>query len=132
MPDFSFDPRQSIILCHVEIAGPKAELSLRLAVDTGATYSMIPIEAAVAIGCNPLKARRKIEITTGSGVEYVPVIRIPRFRAFGIELRNTEMVCHNLPTPSPVEGLLGLNFLKIAKTVIDFSKNTIHCPSPAS
>lgn len=128
MPLFKFDPKHSVIICHAEIVGQKAELSLKMALDTGATYTMIPIEAAVGIGCNPLHAQRMIEITTGSSVEYVPVITVPKFRAFGIETRNMEVICHNLPPQSPVEGLLGLNFLKRAKLVIDFSKNIINLP----
>ena len=125
MSKFKFGPEQSIIICHAEIASSKGELSLKMAVDTGATYTMIPTEVAIAIGCDPLRSRRKIEITTGSGIEYVPVVAVPKFRAFGIELKNMDVVCHNLPPQSPVEGLLGLNFLKKAKLIIDFSKNII-------
>ncbi len=99
-----------------------------MAVDTDATYTMIPIEAAVAIGRDPSCSRRRIEITMGSGIEYVSLITVPKFRAFGIEIKNMEVICHNLPTPSPVEGLLGLNFLKKAKLIIDFSQNTIYTP----
>jgi len=128
MPQFKFDPKQSIIICHAEIAGQKVELSLKMAVDTGATYTMIPIEAAVAIGCDPLRSQGKIEITTGSSTEYVSIITIPKFRAFGVEIKNMKVICHNLPPQSPVEGLLGLNFLKKAKAIIDFSKNIITTP----
>lgn len=129
MTEFKFDPRQTIIFCHAEIADQKIELSLKMAVDTGATYTMIPLEAAVAAGCDPVRARRKIEITTGSGVEYVPLVTVPKFRAFGVEIKNMEVICHNLPAQSPVEGLLGLNFLKKAGIIIDFSKNMIHIPA---
>ena len=128
MLKFKFDSKQSIIICHAEIASQKVELSLKMALDTGATYTMIPIEAAIAIGRNPLRSQCKIEITTGSSVEYVPVIIVPKFRAFGVEIKNMEVICHNLPHQSPVEGLLGLNFLKSAKAIIDFSKNIIETP----
>lgn len=125
MPEFKFDPKQSIIICHTEIVGPKVELSLKTALDTGATYTMIPVEAAITVGCNPLRSRRRIEITTGSGTEYVPIITVPKLRAFGVEIKNMEVICHSLPTQSPVEGLLGLNFLKSAKVTIDFSRNIV-------
>jgi predicted aspartyl protease len=128
MPIFKFDPQKSVIFCHAEIAGKGIGLSLKMAVDTGTTYTMIPVEAAVAIGCNPLQARRKIEITTGSAVEYVPLLRIPKLTAYGIMLKNLEVICHNLPPQSPIEGLLGLNFLKLAKLKIDFSANHICAP----
>ena len=128
MAEFRFDPKQHIVICHAEIKGPKLELSLKMALDTGATFTMIPFEAALAIGCDPLRSRHKIDIITGGSIEYVPVITIPKFRAFGIEVKNMEAVIHNLSTQSPVEGLLGLNFLKKAKVVIDFSKNKVITP----
>lgn len=89
MPEFKLSPKQSIIICHAEIIGPKVELSLKMAIDTGATYTMSPIEAAVAVGRDPLRSQRKIEITTDSSVEYVPIITVPKFRAFGIEIKNS-------------------------------------------
>ncbi len=128
MPVFKFDPAKSIISCHVALTGRHMKLSLKLALDTGATYTMIPFEAAVAIGCNPLKPHRKMEIMTGSGIEYVSTVLVPRFEAFGIAIKNMEVVCHNLPSPSPIEGLLGLNFMTRAKLTINFSKNIISTP----
>ena len=86
---------------------------------------MISIESALAIGIDPSKSIRHIEITTANGIVFVPVIKIPDFKCFGAELTNMEAVCHNLPPESCVEGLLGLNFLKPAKVIIDFSRNII-------
>ena len=73
----------------------------------------------------------KLDTTEGiilckaNGIVFVPVIKIPAFKCFGAELKNIEAVCHNLPPESCVEGLLGLNFLKRAKVIIDFSKDII-------
>lgn len=125
MSRFPFNPKQSLILCHVELVSRTVELSLKMAVDTGATYTMIPMEAAVALGCHPAHARRRIEITMGSGVEFVPIVIVPTLRAFGVAVTRLPVICHNLPTPSPVEGLLGLNFLTQAHLIIDFSANVI-------
>ena len=44
------------------------------------------------------------------------------------EIKNMEVICHNLPLHSPVEGLLGLNFLKKVKVIIDLSDNIIEIP----
>ncbi len=84
---------------------------LKLALDTGATYTIIPFEAAFAIGCNPISSKRKRGIVTASGIEYVPLVTIPIIKVFGFELRNLDVVCHNLPPQSQVDGLLGLDFL---------------------
>lgn len=88
MPEFRFNPKQNIIICHGEVIGPKLGLSIKMALDTGATYTIIPIEVAVAIGCNPIQSRRRIEITTGSSVEYASIVTVPKFRALGFEIKN--------------------------------------------
>ena len=125
MSAFKFDPKTNLVVCSAWLHSGKLSLSLRMALDTGATFCIIPVEVAVAVGCDPSCSKRKMEITTGSGIKFVPLITIPRFEAFGVIVKNLEVVCHDLPTPSPVEGLLGLNFLKKARVIIDFSRNII-------
>jgi len=98
---------------------------IKLAIDTGASITMISIESALAIGIDPSKSERRIEITTVNGTILVPTVTIPSFTCLGIEVKNMDVICHNLPPESAVEGLLGLNFLKSAKVVMDFSKDTI-------
>jgi hypothetical protein len=44
---------------------------------------------------------------------------------FGAKIKHIQVVCHNLPPESPVEGLLGLDFLKAAKVVLDFKRNVL-------
>lgn len=125
MSKFGLDTTQGIILCKAKLANNKQCIIAKLAVDTGASFTMISIESALAIGIDPSKSMRHVEITTVNGVVFVPVIKIPSFMCFGIEFKNIEAVCHNLPPESCVEGLLGLNFLKRAKVILDFSKNII-------
>ncbi len=86
---------------------------------------MISIESALAIGIEPSKSPKHLEVTTANGVVYAPVITIPVFECFGVPIKRLEAVCHNLPPESPIEGLLGLNFLSQAKLLIDFCNNTI-------
>jgi predicted aspartyl protease len=125
MIKFKLDTTEGIILCKARLANKTQSIFIKLAVDTGASLTMISIESALAIGIDPYKSMRQIEITTASGIVFVPVIKIPAFKCLGAELTNMEAVCHNLPPESCVEGLLGLNFLKPAKVIIDFSRNII-------
>lgn len=96
-----------------------------MALDTGATYTIIPVESAIAIGCDPIKSHKRIEITTGSGVEYVPIVCVPRFKSLGFEVKNLDVVCHDLPTKSPIDGLLGLNFLTQFNVYLKFLEHTL-------
>ena len=84
---------------------------LRLLVDTGATYTMIPLKAAIAIGCDPAVATRRVPIVTVSAVEYTPLITVPFLKCLGHRLNHIEVACHDLPPQSAVDGLLGLNAL---------------------
>ena len=99
----------------------KTPTLLKMALDTGATYTVIPPKAALAIGCDPSRAKRRIQMVTASGVEHVPVVVIPKITCLGVEVAKLEAVCHDLP-PSMVEGLLGLNFLIHFKPFRRFAK----------
>ena len=81
---------------------------------------MVPFEAVARLGIDLSKPLRKIDITTGSGIVLSPVVRIPRFRALGQEMRNLEVACHDLPAEGIVNGLLGLNFLKNFNVHLNF------------
>ncbi len=97
--------------------------TLSMVLDTGATYTMIPFEAAKALGCDPAITKRKIEIVTASSIEYRPVVTIPLVKAFGLEVRNLDVACHDLPPHAPCDGLLGLNFLRNFNFMFYFPKN---------
>jgi hypothetical protein len=66
-----------------------------------------------------------MEVTTGSGTVICATVVIPRFSCLGASVRKFTVICHDLPSRSPVEGLLGLDFLKAAKVILDFDQNII-------
>ena len=78
-----------------------------MALDTGATYTMIPWDIAEAIGYEPAYSRRKVTIITASGVEKAPLIVVNNVSVLGKEV---ECVVHDLPEASRINGLLGLCF----------------------
>ena len=125
MNKFPLDTSNGIILCKSKITNGALGTVCKLAVDTGATITMIAIETALSVGIDPSRARRHTEITTANGVILVPVIKIPRFECFGMEMRGLDIICHNLPAESCVEGLLGLNFLKNFRIFFDFPGRNI-------
>ena len=128
MSQFRLDPVSGILLCKARISNKPQFMFIKLAVDTGASITMIPSENALAIGIDPSISKRHIEIATANGTILTPIVTIPSFSCFGIEIKNMDVICHNLPTESAVGGLLGLNFLRSAKITIDFSRNMIVTP----
>ena len=85
----------------------------------------IPNETALAIGCDPSKPKKRIEMITASGTEYVPVVIIPEISFLGFRLKNIEAACLNLPPQSIVSGLLGINVLKNFDILLAFLKKTL-------
>jgi len=100
-----------ILIAYALLKGPKGSKILRLAIDTGATKTLIPLEAAIPIGCDPSKSRRRATIITASGLEYLPVVTLREIVCLGQSIRSFEAACHDLPPQSTVDGLLGLDFL---------------------
>jgi hypothetical protein len=72
---------------------------------------------------NPGLARQRIVM--GSGVEYAPRAAVRSATAIGQKVANLEVLCHDLPSESGVDGLLRLNFLKHFKLTIRFRKGII-------
>ena len=110
MTTFKFNASAGVILCPARIASADQSTFVKMAVDTGASITMIPQEHALAVGLNPDQSKRTKEIATANGKILVPVITIPVFECMGVRIHRMDVICHNLPVGA-VEGLLGLNFL---------------------
>ena len=122
---FRFNTTKGVILCTARLINTPNAIFTNMAVDTGASITMIPKEHTRAINLPLEKPVRTIAIATANGEIKVPIITIPVFECLGVRINKLDVICHNLPTGSPAEGLLGINFLAKAKTIIDFANNTI-------
>ena len=98
------------MIVYAQLSGARTVL-LRLLIDTGATYTMIPLKAAMAIGCDPATAPTRIPLVTVSAVEYAPLLTLPSLKCLGHEFHHLKVACHDLPPQSAVDGLLGLDAL---------------------
>ena len=128
MPRYPLLFEAGLLIVYVRLSGPKGARLVRLALDTGATATMIPPKAALAIGVNPATSTKFRETLTASGKELIPLIVIPKLQVFERTLRSITLACHELPSESPIDGLLGLDILTQLKTVIDLRSSFIHIP----
>ena len=80
--------------------------------DTGATGSTINWDLLVLLGYDPAIIKDRVQMTTGSGVEYVPKISVDKIKALGKEMKGFEFLCHTLPPSATVDGVLGFDFLR--------------------
>jgi predicted aspartyl protease len=82
---FTFNARRGLIIVRAELFGPSGSIVLRLALDTGATATMVNVGPLAAVGYDPSLAVARVQVTTGSGVEYVPRIEVSRIKVLGQE-----------------------------------------------
>ena len=124
MVKYKFDPHLPVIALYAKIEG-KIAVKLKLALDTGSTYIMIPREIAEVLGLEPELSKERIDIVTASGIETAPLVTIKSITVLSIEVKNVKAVVHNLPSKSYVDGLLGLSFFKNFKLCIDLKKGIL-------
>jgi len=122
---FEFDSALPIIVVEVELEGAKVTERVRMALDTGATYTMIPWEVARALGLNPEVSMKRVDIITASGSERVPLVNLKLLALFDKKVEDLEVAVHDLPSRSYVDGLLGLNFLRNFRISMDFGRGIL-------
>ena len=118
MTTISFNPDSFGIVFPTILTGPGGTKKIQMLIDTGATLCIIPF--AIALGYNPSVSKEYTDITTASGSETMPLIKIEKLSLMGKEIENVKTLCHDLPPTSRVDGLLGLSYLKHFKLTIDF------------
>ncbi len=123
--NYAFDPTEGIIIISSELKGPSGSVILRLALDTGATRTLINAAMLVSIGYDTSFSQEHIQVTTGSGVEYASVVTLSKFKALNIEMTDFPILCHTLPPSAGVDGLLGLDFFREQVLILDFKNGKI-------
>ena len=116
-----FDPQLNLVALDAILEGRRAySVSLRMVLDTGASYTVISWSAAEALGYHPANSSNRIEFMTGSGREAAPLLIVKAIEVVGVRLEQVPVLCHDLPQGSLVDGLLGLSFLKQCRLAVDF------------
>lgn len=122
---YPFDPQQGLVIVKAELLGPSGTAFLRLALDTGATSTLVNTGMLVSIGLDPSLASERFQVTTGSGIEFAPRVTLMEIAALGQRRRKFPVLCHTLPASAGVDGLLGLDFLRGHALTIDFVNGAI-------
>lgn len=102
---------------------------LSLLVDTGSTYTILPINVVRRLGCDIKNPLRREQIITGKGtLALQPVVNIPWFNCAGQFRENFEVVAYNIPANLGLDGILGMDFLRAFKAVISIEDAEIRFP----
>jgi len=126
MSKFRFNIKTPVIILSVLLEGSsKSKQKIRMALDTGATYTMIPWKTAELLGLEPELSKERIEIITASGVEKAPLVTVKSMITLGKRIEGVDVVVHDLPPKSYVDGLLGLKSLVEFRLKVDFNEGTL-------
>ncbi|MBI2887816.1 MAG: retroviral-like aspartic protease family protein [Chloroflexi bacterium] len=82
------------------------------ALDTGASYTLVPWDVAEQLGYEPALSLRRVRVATASGVETAPLLTLEAVEVAGYRIPGVDVLCHDLPPETQVSCLLGLNFLR--------------------
>ena len=74
----------------------------------------------VALGYDPALMPDRVQITTGSGVEFVPRVLLDRIMVLGEESAEFPVLWDTLPPSAGIDGLLGLDFFRGRSLPVDF------------
>lgn len=96
-----------------------------LIVDTGATYTVISYELAGELQIDVSEDTPVTQLQTANGVITAPVVELESVDVGGMKLDRVKAAVHDLPTATPVGGLLGLNFLQHFRVDIDTTKRIL-------
>lgn len=127
MARISFDSTRSLIVLSLEVGGINTDTAQTLSVglDTGASITSIPSQVATDLGYDLSNLKQEVDILTSGGIITAKIITVRNLTAIGETVEDIDVLCHDLPENSIVEGLLGLNFLQHFDISILFSTGII-------
>jgi hypothetical protein len=80
-------------------------------------------------GCNLQSPQDSITITAASGIARGKIFEVPQFSALGQTIERFRAVGFNLPKSVDADGLLGMNFMRNCKAIVDTGNAYITIPN---
>ena len=126
MTTYSFELTDEVNLIIVLASVDGYEL--RLALDTGASNTVIDLTALLIAGYRKNDTTEQVEIETGKGLITADVYTLQTVEALGIQHKDFIVCSYDFLANSiltDIDGVLGIDFFKNKKVCIDFGKSVI-------
>lgn len=115
----------NLLVTRAAVSGPEGTKVINLLVDTGSTYTILPVEVLESVGLSPTQSKQHERIATGSGYIMAPKVTIQKLDTLGRQFRRVATIAHTLPFGGTIDGLLGMDLLCRMKAKISPADGTI-------
>lgn len=115
----------NLLVSRGAVHGPGGTKILRLLVDTGSSFTILPVEALEAIGCNPAAGKDHVRLITGNGIVIAPRVSVEWVHVLGRELKAFSVLAHTIPFGQFFDGLLGMDILTRVQAQINVPQQII-------
>lgn len=122
--NFSLENADSLIRINAQLG----RSDLTLALDTGATHTVIDLTLMLLNGYDLSKAVRTVEFETAKGPINAYVFRIAHLAALGKTVRNVEVSSYDFVGNNvlfDIDGVLGLDFFAKTELTINFKTHVL-------
>ncbi len=102
--------------------------AVRLLVDTGSSYTTLPLQIVEKLGYDLQNSRRSISMIAANGIIEAPVVAVSWFNCLGERIENFPVVAYTLPKGTFWQGILGMDFLTLCQVVIAVEEAEIRIP----
>lgn len=126
MTAFERPSAESLILVPVWL--PNVGVRTRLALDTGASHTVIDLTLLLMAGYHLADAHRQVLFETAGGIVEAHVFEVASLTALGVTRTDFEVCSYDFFAQhilTEFHGMLGLDFLTGYKVCIDFRASTI-------
>ena len=124
MTQVHFNPQSNLIILDVQISY-KASRRVKMALDTGASVTVITPQVAKSIGYSEEQLVPSLPMTTASGSEQTAQITLRFAALFSEKIASLDARVFNLPSDLKIDGLLGLNFLRRFNITMNFEQGAL-------
>ena len=119
-----FDTTQELIIVNMSVFGPSGSRELRLALDTAATQTVISRHVLGILGYS-VAAAPTVPIIMGGGRVLVPLVIVDKLESLNQTQLSVSVQAHTLPRALPFDGLLGLDYIRGQRLVVDYRTGQI-------
>lgn len=118
---FDLEDEDSLVIVDCKIG----HHNFALAVDTGASHTVVDLTALFLVGFTMKDVKRTVQLETGKGVIDAYVFQVSLFNSLGKKVENMEICSYDFignAIFSDFEGVLGLDFFKGSELTINFKE----------